>query len=61
MRNVAHTKKKLKYKTRDSYLSSVDELISQALSNGLDVSKRSLAGTSAQQPDGLEKEKTKMI
>jgi hypothetical protein len=39
----------------DAYLGSVDELISQALSNGLDVSEGSLTGTSAQQPDGLWK------
>jgi hypothetical protein len=40
-----------------AYLGSVDELISQALSNGLDVSEGSLAGTSAQQPDGLRENK----
>jgi hypothetical protein len=42
--------------TRDAYLSSIDELVSQALGNGLDVSEGSLTGTSAQQPDGLEKQ-----
>ena len=38
-----------------SYLCCVDKLISQALSNGLDVSEGSLSGTSAQQPDSLWK------
>jgi hypothetical protein len=36
-----------------AYLGSVDKLVGQALSNGLDVSEGSLTGTSAQQPDGL--------
>jgi hypothetical protein len=35
------------------YLSSIDQLISQALSNSLDVAECSLSCTSAQQPDGL--------
>jgi len=35
------------------YLSSIDQLISQALSNSLDVAECSLSCTSAQQPDSL--------
>lgn len=35
------------------YLSSIDELVSNALSNGLDVPERSLTSASAQQPDSL--------
>lgn len=38
-----------------AYLSGVDELISQALGNGLDVPEGSLTGSSAQQPDSLER------
>lgn len=37
----------------NTYLSSIDELVSQTLSNGLDVTEGSLTGTSAEQPDGL--------
>jgi hypothetical protein len=37
-----------------TYLGSIDELICQALSYGLDVPEGSLTGTCAQQPDGLE-------
>lgn len=38
---------------RLTYLSRIDKLISQALSDGLDVSEGSFSGTSAQQPDSL--------
>ena len=36
-----------------SYLSGVDQLIGQALGNGLDVTESSLAGSSAQKPNSL--------
>ena len=36
-----------------AHLGGVDELISQALSNALDVAEGSFTGTSADQPDGL--------
>lgn len=36
-----------------THLGCIDELICQALSNGLDVPEGSLPGTCAQQPDGL--------
>lgn len=36
-----------------SYFSSIDELISNTLSNGLDVSEGSFTSSSTQQPDGL--------
>lgn len=36
-----------------TYLGGVDQLISQALGDGLDVAERGLTGTRAQQPDGL--------
>ena len=35
-------------------LGGVDQLVSETLGNGLDVAESSLAGSSAQQPDGLE-------
>ena len=35
-------------------LGGVDELVGQALRDGLDVPEGGLAGASAQQPDGLE-------
>lgn len=37
-----------------AYLGGIDELIGQTLGNGLDVPESSLAGTGAQQPDGLQ-------
>lgn len=37
-----------------THLGGIDELICQALGNGLDVPESSLSGTRAQQPDGLE-------
>lgn len=37
----------------NSYLGGVDQLISQALGDGLDVAERGLASASAQKPDGL--------
>ena len=36
-----------------THLGSVDELVCQALGNGLDVPEGGLTGTCAQQPDGL--------
>ena len=36
-------------------LSSVDELVSKALSNGLDVAERGLTSTLGEEGDGLEK------
>ena len=35
------------------FFGSVDQLVSQALSNGLDVTEGRLAGASTQKPDGL--------
>ena len=35
------------------YLGSVDELVGEALGNGLDVPESRLPGSSAEQPDGL--------
>ena len=36
-----------------TYLGSVDELVGEALSDGLDVPEGGLTGSGAQQPDGL--------
>ncbi|KAH3794350.1 hypothetical protein DPMN_147883 [Dreissena polymorpha] len=36
-----------------THLGSVDELVSQTLSDGLDVSEGGLTGACTQQPDGL--------
>lgn len=38
---------------KDSYLGSIDELISKTLSDGLDVTECSLSCPSCQKPDGL--------
>lgn len=35
-------------------LGGVDQLVSETLGNGLDVAESGLAGSGAQQPDGLE-------
>lgn len=41
---------------RRPYLGCVDQLISQALGDGLDVPESSFSRSCAQQPDGLNKE-----
>lgn len=41
-------------KTYPTHLGSIDELVCQALCNGLDVPEGSLPGTGTQQPDGLQ-------
>lgn len=42
-------------------LGGVDQLVSQALGDRLDVVERGLAGSGAQQPDGLQNEHTSWI
>lgn len=49
----------LKAPAHTPHLGCIDELVSQALSDGLNVPEGSLTGTRAQEPDGLETQRQK--